>query len=84
MRLENISNSFKGVSVLNDVSWEVKRGESVGLAGIYGSGRTTQLTVIEGKEEADTGNVYKARANMRIAFLSQEFEVVGSRILREE
>lgn len=77
VRFENISNSFKGVFVLNDVLWEVKRGESVGFVGIYGLGRIIQLIVIEGKEEVDIGNVYKVRVNMRIVFLSQEFEVVG-------
>lgn len=84
VRLENISKTFKGVQVLKDVSWEVKRGERVGLVGINGAGKTTQLNIIAGKEEADSGNVVKARANMKIAFLSQEFEVVGSRTLREE
>jgi len=84
VKLENISKTFKGVTVLKDVSWEVKRGERVGLVGINGAGKTTQLNIIAGKEEADSGNVVKARANMKIAFLSQEFEVVGSRTLREE
>lgn len=84
VKLENVSKTFKGVTVLKDVSWEVKRGERVGLVGINGAGKTTQLNIIAGKEEADSGNVVKARANMKIAFLSQEFEVVGSRTLREE
>lgn len=48
------------------------------------SGKTTQLRIIAGKEEADEGTVLKAAANMKIAFLSQEFEVVGTRTLREE
>lgn len=47
-------------------------------------GKTTQLRIIAGKEEADGGSVIKASPNMKIAFLSQEFEVVGSRTLREE
>ncbi|KAL6555571.1 ABC transporter F member 5 [Orobanche hederae] len=35
-------------------------------------------------EEPDTGNVIKAKNNMKIAFLSQEFEVVSTRTVREE
>lgn len=84
VKLENISKTYKNVQVLKDVSWEVKRGERVGLVGINGAGKTTQLNIIAGKEEPDSGNVVKARANMKIAFLNQEFEVVGSRTLREE
>ena len=84
VKLENVSKTYKNVTVLNNVSWEVKRGERVGLVGINGAGKTTQLNIIAGKEEPDSGNVVKARPNMKIAFLSQEFEVVGSRTLREE
>ncbi|KAE8784007.1 ABC transporter F family member 5 [Hordeum vulgare] len=84
VRLENISKSYKGVTVLKDVSWEVQRGEKVGLVGVNGAGKTTQLRIIAGLEEPDGGNVVKAKENMKIAFLSQEFEVCASRTVREE
>lgn len=84
VRLENISKSFKGVTVLKDVTWEVKKGEKVGLVGVNGSGKTTQLKIIVGEEEPDSGQVIKAKHNMKIAFLTQEFEVVPTRTVREE
>lgn len=84
IRLENISKSYKGVTVLKDVTWEVKKGEKVGLVGVNGAGKTTQLRIISGLEEPDSGNVIKAKNNMKIAFLSQEFEVSGSRTVKEE
>ncbi|KAH7851911.1 hypothetical protein Vadar_018248 [Vaccinium darrowii] len=84
IRLENVSKSYKGVTVLKDVSWEVKKGEKVGLVGVNGAGKTTQLRIIAGLEEPDSGNVVKAKHNMKIAFLSQEFEVSLSRTVKEE
>ncbi|KAI5670001.1 hypothetical protein M9H77_19854 [Catharanthus roseus] len=84
IRLENISKSYKGVTVLKDVTWEVKKGEKVGLVGVNGAGKTTQMRIIAGLEEPDSGNVIKAKNNMKIAFLSQEFEVLGSRTVKEE
>ncbi|KAG9451210.1 hypothetical protein H6P81_011175 [Aristolochia fimbriata] len=84
VRLENISKSFKGVTVLKDVSWEVKKGEKVGLVGVNGAGKTTQLRIIAGQDEPDSGNVIKAKPNMKIAFLSQEFEVSPSKTVKEE
>ncbi|RWR78415.1 ABC transporter F family member 5 [Cinnamomum micranthum f. kanehirae] len=84
VRLENISKSFKGVTVLKDVSWEVKKGQKVGLVGVNGAGKTTQMRIIAGEDEPDSGNVIKAKANMKIAFLSQEFEVCPSRTVKEE
>ncbi|RVW55149.1 hypothetical protein VitviT2T_011120 [Vitis vinifera] len=84
VRLENVSKGYKGVTVLKDVSWEVKKGEKVGLVGVNGAGKTTQLRIITGLEEPDSGNVIKAKMNMKIAFLSQEFEVSLSRTVKEE
>ncbi|KAL8489659.1 hypothetical protein ACS0TY_025034 [Phlomoides rotata] len=84
VRLENVSKSYKGVTVLKNINWEVKKGEKVGLVGVNGAGKTTQLRIISGLEEPDSGNVIKAKSNMKIAFLSQEFEVVSTRTLREE
>eukprot|EP00257_Ricinus_communis_P021421 XP_015580910.1 ABC transporter F family member 5 [Ricinus communis] len=84
IKLENISKSYKGVTVLKDVTWEVKKGEKVGLVGVNGAGKTTQLRIITGQEEADSGNVIKAKPNMKVAFLSQEFEVSLSRTVKEE
>ncbi|XP_057501030.1 LOW QUALITY PROTEIN: ABC transporter F family member 5-like [Actinidia eriantha] len=84
VRLENVSKSYKGVTVLRDVSWEVKKGEKVGLVGVNGAGKTTQMRIITGQEQADSGNVIKAKHNMKISFLSQEFEVSLSRTVKEE
>lgn len=84
VRLENITKSYKGVTVLKDVTWEVKRGEKVGLVGVNGAGKTTQLRIITGQEEPDSGEVIKAKSNMRVSFLSQEFEVSLIRTVKEE
>lgn len=84
VKLENVGKAYKGVTVLKDVSWEVKKGEKVGLVGVNGAGKTTQMRIIAGLEEPDYGNVIKAKPNMKIAFLNQEFEVSLSRTVREE
>lgn len=84
VKLENISKTYKGVTVLKEVNWEVKKGEKVGLVGVNGAGKTTQMRIIAGLEEPDSGNVIKAKPNMKIAFLSQEFEVSPRRTVREE
>ncbi|XP_062097903.1 ABC transporter F family member 5 [Humulus lupulus] len=84
VKLENVTKTYKGVTVLKDINWEVKKGEKVGLVGVNGAGKTTQMRIIAGLEEPDSGNVIKAKSNMKIAFLSQEFEVSLSRTVREE
>ncbi|GAB4823640.1 hypothetical protein N2152v2_010686 [Parachlorella kessleri] len=84
IRLEGVSVTFKNQVVLKNASWEVKKGERVGLVGVNGSGKTTQLQVVMGAVLPDAGEVLKARENLRIAHLSQEFDVEPSRTLREE
>lgn len=70
--------------VLKDCSWEVKKGERVGLVGVNGAGKTTQLQIVMGKLQPDSGEVIKAKKNMKIAYLAQEFDVNPSRTVREE
>lgn len=70
--------------MLKDVTWDVKKGEKVGLVGINGAGKTTQLQIITGALQPDAGNVIKAKDNMRIAYLTQEFDVTPSNTVREE
>ena len=67
--------TFKNHQVLKDVSWDVKTGERVGLVGVNGAGKTTQLQVIIGALQPDGGEVIRAKQNMRIAYLNQEFDV---------
>jgi ABC-type phosphonate transport system ATPase subunit len=54
------------------------------LTGVNGAGKTTQLQIIMGRLLPDSGEVVKARRNMRIAYLAQEFDVQSGRTVREE
>eukprot|EP00210_Caulerpa_lentillifera_P005106 g4878.t1 len=84
VRLERISKTFKDDQVLKDCSWEVKKGERVGLVGINGAGKTTQLQIIAGMLDADSGEIIKSKLDLKIAYLTQEFDVEPTRTVREE
>lgn len=83
-KLENVSITFKNQQVLKDVSWDCKKGERVGLVGVNGAGKTTQLSIVTGKLTPDTGEVSFAKKKMNIAYLTQEFDVEPTRTVREE
>ena len=70
--------------MLKNASWEVKKGERAGLVGVNGAGKTTQLQVVTGALLPDSGEVIRARQQMKIALLHQEFDVEPSRTVREE
>ncbi len=69
--------------VLKDITWEVKPGDRIGLVGVNGAGKSTQLKIIAGLEEATTGKVVR-KGEPCIAYLQQEFDVDLSRTVREE
>jgi len=52
-----VSKSFKGVRVLEEVSFDVGEGEALVLLGASGSGKTTLLRIIAGLEQPDAGRV---------------------------
>ena len=81
---QQISITFKNQEVLKNCTWEVKKGERVGLVGVNGAGKTTQLQIVLGKLQPDAGEIIKAKRNMKIAYLAQEFDVDPTRTVREE
>ncbi len=83
LRLEHISKIYATGEVLKDVTWEVKPGERVGLVGVNGAGKSTQLKIINGEIEPTAGEVIRP-ASLKIAYLSQEFEVEPTHTVREE
>ena len=82
----NLQKSYKGRTVVNKVSVEVKQGEIVGLLGPNGAGKTTTFYMVVGLIKPDDGKVYLnevditklpmyKRAQMGIGYLPQEASV---------
>ena len=86
LRLENVAVTFRNQEVLKDVTWGVQTGDRVGLVGVNGGGKTTQLKILNGDIEPTTGDVVKSSKDLRVALLRQEFvdELVLDRSLKEE
>ena len=57
LELRNISKSFGGVSVLRDVSLELRKGEVLGLVGDNGAGKSTLIKIITGVHQPDEGEI---------------------------
>ncbi|CAD5936900.1 ABC transporter F family member 5 [Planktothrix agardhii] len=83
LRLEHISKIYSTGLVLKDVNWEVKPGDRVGLVGVNGAGKSTQLKIIAGEMEPTSGEIIRP-ASLKIAYLTQEFEVNPTHTVREE
>ncbi len=83
LRLERVSKIYPTGEVLRDITWEVKPGDRIGLVGVNGAGKSTQMRIIAGLEEPTSGLVVK-QGDPRIVYLQQEFDVDVRRSVREE
>ena len=82
LKINGLSKSFGIKTVFENVSFDVRSGERIGLVGANGAGKTTLLKCIMGAEEYDKGSV-KASNGSIIGYLRQDFNYT-SHTIREE
>ena len=58
LRVSGASKSFGGIKAVNNVSFELAKGEIVGVIGPNGSGKTTLVNLITGFVKKDSGKVF--------------------------
>jgi NitT/TauT family transport system ATP-binding protein len=81
IRFQGVSKAFGPLAVLKDITFEVERGETVGLLGASGSGKTTILQLIVGAHAADTGSVSVETSS--IGYVFQEPRLLPWRTARQ-
>ncbi len=67
---EKISRNFTDKVVLNQVSLGINKNDKIGVIGVNGTGKSTLLKILAGKEEPDEGRVVKGN-DVRIEYLAQ-------------
>src|ERR1700754_3115274 len=68
--LEDISKSYGSKPLFEGVTLGLDEGEKVGLIGLNGSGKSTFLRILAGREQPDTGRAIVA-GNRVVAYLPQ-------------
>ncbi|MFL2542657.1 MAG: ABC-F family ATP-binding cassette domain-containing protein [Candidatus Latescibacterota bacterium] len=70
---KNISKAFGDLSVIQDFSIRIQRGDRVGFVGPNGAGKTTLVNMLTGNLKSDTGDV-KEGANVEMLTIDQRRE----------
>jgi ATP-binding cassette, subfamily F, member 3 len=83
LKLIEVSKSYGGQRVLEEVSLALGPGEKIALVGANGAGKSTLLRIVHGEEDADGGRVEAARGWV-IGYLPQDAGVSDERTLWDE
>ncbi|MFH0871464.1 MAG: ABC-F family ATP-binding cassette domain-containing protein [bacterium] len=79
--LKSISKQFAGKYLFRNLSWQIRKGEQIGLVGPNGAGKTTLFRIILGQEGIDEGEIHRSRG-ARLGYLPQEIETLeGDQVL---
>lgn len=68
IKMTNVSKSFGKKVVLDDITFEVKKEETLAVIGASGTGKSTILKLVSGLLEPDSGDVVLNSANKSMAF----------------
>ncbi|GGW33579.1 ABC-F family ATP-binding cassette domain-containing protein [Arenibacter certesii] len=71
LTVENLSKSFGELTLFSEISFGINKGQKIAFIAKNGSGKTSILNIIAGRDSSDTGQV-NIRKGIRISFLEQE------------
>ena len=78
----NISKSFGAEVLFDDISFDINKGERVGLVGRNGHGKTTLLRIIAGSDAPDSGAVAAPRG-YRVGYVTQHIHFSKPTVIEE-
>ncbi|TGV04251.1 ribosomal protection-like ABC-F family protein [Flavivirga rizhaonensis] len=83
MNIHNLSISFQGEYLFEDITFKLGNGDRIGLIGKNGAGKSTMLKILSKEMEPDTGQI-AADKELKIGFLKQDIDFVLGRTVLEE
>lgn len=83
LNIHNLSISFQGEYLFEDITFKLGQGDRVGLIGKNGAGKSTMLRILAKEQEADTGQI-AADKDLKIGFLKQDIDFEFGKTVLEE
>ncbi|MEM5564148.1 ABC-F family ATP-binding cassette domain-containing protein [Psychroserpens sp. AS72] len=83
LNIHNLSISFQGEFLFEDITFKLSPGDRIGLIGKNGAGKSTMLKILSKELEPDSGQI-AADKNLSFGFLKQDIDfVLGRTVLQE-
>lgn len=83
LNIHNLSISFQGEYLFEDITFKLGNGDRIGLIGKNGAGKSTMLRILSKEQEADTGQI-AADKDLKIGFLKQDIDFDFGKTVLEE
>ena len=74
LQIENISKSYGPKVLFEHIGFNINEGDKIALIAPNGTGKTSLLRILAGKDSSDSGGRVLFLKDIRIAFLEQEYE----------
>jgi len=83
LNVHNLSISFQGDDLFNNITYRIGRKDRIGLIGKNGAGKSTMLKILSREMEPDTGEIATDK-DLKIGFLKQDIDFEEGRTVLEE
>lgn len=83
IKVTGIEMNFNLRRILDNISFDIKNGERIGLVGYNGTGKTTLANILTGKITPDKGFVEKSH-ELKIGYLTQSIDYEGNELFSIE
>ena len=83
LNVHNLSISFQGEYLFEDLTFKLGYGDRIGLIGKNGAGKSTMLRILSKEQESDTGQI-AADKDLKIGFLKQDIDFDFGKTVLEE
>ena len=70
LSIDSISKAFSDKLLFENISFGIEKGEKTALVAANGTGKSTMMKILVGKEESDKGSI-AYNENVRIGYLEQ-------------
>lgn len=78
LKFTDVSLAFGVTPLLDQVSWQISRGERVCIIGRNGTGKSSLLKLVKGEQRPDDGEIWRA-PTLKIGELPQELPPADER-----